>query len=139
MPTTTDLTKLVINEVDSEATYSAMVSGGLVNPDELYFIPGAVTRTAGILFGAVDGTSKSTVFTATVPGLEGVTEYYDGLTVVLKNGVVTSASGFTLNLNGLGAKPVYSSMSAASRETTIFNVAYTMMFIYDSTRVSGGA
>ena len=56
----------------------------------------------------------------------------------LKNGVVTSASGFTININNLGAKPVYNNMVAASRETTLWNVAYTMLFVYDSTRVSGG-
>jgi hypothetical protein len=56
----------------------------------------------------------------------------------LKNGVVTSASGFTININNLGAKPVYSNMAAASRESTLWNVAYTMLFVYDSDRVEGG-
>ena len=92
-------------------------------------------NAAGILYGKVDSTSTSTVFTATVPG---ATAYYDGLTVMLKNGVVTSAAGFTININGLGAKPVYSNMAAATADTTIFNVNYTMMFVYDSSRVSGG-
>ena len=57
---------------------------------------------------------------------------------MLKNGVVTSASGWTLNINGLGAKPVYSTMGATTRITTTFNVNYTMLFVYNSTRVSGG-
>lgn len=96
---------------------------------------GSATVTNGIHYAHVDSTSTSTVFTATVPD---VTKYYDGLTVFLKNGVVTSASGFTININNLGAKPVYSSMAAASRETTIFNVNYTLLLIYDSTRVDGG-
>ena len=56
----------------------------------------------------------------------------------MKNGVVTSASGFTIDINGLGAKPVYSNMAAETRETTIFNVNYTLLLIYDSTRVEGG-
>lgn len=89
-----------------------------------------------IPYGVVDSTSTSKVFTATVPG---ITSYVDGTTVMLKNGIVTSASGFTININGLGAKPVYNNMAAATAETTIFNVNYTMMFVYDSTRVSGGA
>ena len=38
----------------------------------------------------------------------------------------------------MGAKPVYSNMAAATRDTTIFNVAYTMLFIYDTTRVENG-
>lgn len=92
-------------------------------------------KTASIPYGHCDSTSTSTVFTATVPG---VTELRDGVCMWLKNGVVTSASGFTININGLGAKPVYSNMSAATRDTTIWNVNYTMMFVYDSTRASGG-
>jgi hypothetical protein len=89
----------------------------------------------GIPYGVVDSTSTATAFTATVPG---ITELKDGTIVLLKNGVVTSASGFTININGLGAKPVYNNLTAATRDTTIFNVSYTMLFIYDSTRVSGG-
>lgn len=96
---------------------------------------GTAYKAAGIPFGELDSTSTSTVMTATV---EGVTELTDGVAVMLRNGVVTSASGFTLNINGLGAKPVYNNLAAATRDTTIFNVAYTMLFVYDETRVSGG-
>lgn len=88
-----------------------------------------------IPYGQVDSTSTATKFTATI---NGITSYFNGLTVMLKNGVVTSKSGFTININGLGAKPVYNNLAAATAETTIFNVNYTMLFIYDSTRVSGG-
>ncbi len=88
-----------------------------------------------IHYGVVDGTSTATAFTATIPG---ISEYYDGLTIMLKNGVVTSASGFTININGLGAKQSYSNLAAATADTTLFNVNYTMLFIYDSTRVAGG-
>lgn len=90
---------------------------------------------ANIPVAAVDGTSTSTAFTATVPGIDAL---FDGVCVLLKNGVVTSASGFTVNINNLGAKPVYSSMSAASAESTIFNINYTLLLVYDSTRISGG-
>lgn len=85
--------------------------------------------------GAVDATSTSTAFTATVPG---ITELKTGVMMWLKNGVVTSAAGFTLNINNLGAKPVYRGMAAATAETTIFNINYTMAFIYNETRVEGG-
>lgn len=88
-----------------------------------------------IHYGVVDGTSTATAFTATIPG---ISEYYDGLSIMLKNGVVTSAAGFTININGLGAKQSYSNLAAATADTTIFNVNYTMLFIYDSTRVAGG-
>lgn len=89
----------------------------------------------GIPFGIVDDTSTSTAFTATV---EGITELRDGTCVLLKNGVVTSAEGFTININGLGAKPVYNNMAANTADTTIFNVNYTMLFVYDSTRGENG-
>ena len=92
-------------------------------------------KTASIPYGQCDSTSTSTAFTATVPG---VTELRDGVCMWLKNGVVTSASGFTININNLGAKPVYNNMAAATRETTTWNINYTMLFVYDSTRVSGG-
>ena len=92
-------------------------------------------QTPAILYGEVDSTSTSTAFTATVPG---ITELYDGVCVYLKNGVVTSASGWTLDINNLGAKPVYQNLAAASRVTTLFNINYTMMFIYNNHRTEGG-
>lgn len=92
--------------------------------------------TASIPYGKVDSTSTATAFTATVPG---ITQLRQGVSFWLENGVVTSASGFTVNINGLGAKPVYNNMAAATRDTTIFNAAYTMLFVYDEDRVSGGA
>lgn len=98
-------------------------------------VGGNANSTNAILYGAVDSTSTSTAYTATVAGL---TELYDGVAVLLKNGVVTSAANFTIDVNGLGALPVYSNMHATTRETTIFNVNYTLLFIYDSTRVDGG-
>lgn len=92
-------------------------------------------KTASIPYGACDPSSTTTAYTATVPG---VTELRDGVCMWLKNGVATSAAGFTLDINGLGAKPVYNNMAAAGRETTIWNANYTMFFVYDSTRVEGG-
>lgn len=91
--------------------------------------------TKSIFYGQVDETSTSTAYTATIPGL---TELRDGVCVMLKNGVVTSAAGFTININGLGAKPSYNNMAAATADTTLFNVNYTMLFVYDSTRGGSG-
>lgn len=105
---------------------------------------GSALNTEGIPFGEVDSTSTATVFTATVPG---ITELKDGTVMMLKNGVVTSASGFTININGLGAKPVYSNMATGNditptnptRETTIFNINYTLLLVYSTDLVDGGA
>ena len=96
---------------------------------------GVATKTASIPFGSVDYGSAGDNMTATVPG---VTELADGVCCYITNGVVTSASPFTLNVNNLGARPVYSTLAAASRSTTVFNVAYTMLFVYNSSRVTGG-
>lgn len=100
-------------------------------------------HASGIPYAQVDSTSTSTDFTATVPG---ITSLEDGTCVLLKNGQVTSASGFTININGLGDKPVYSNLATGNditptdptRDTTIFNINYTMLFIYSSTIVDGG-
>lgn len=92
-------------------------------------------RTASIPMGQVDNTSTATIFTATIPG---ITELRNGVCVWLRNGVVTSAEGFTININNLGAKPCYSSLAAQSRSTTVFNVNYTMLLIYNETRVADG-
>lgn len=89
----------------------------------------------GIPYGECNNTSTATAFTATV---QGISELHDGTIMLLKNGVVTSASGFTININGLGAKPVYTNLAAATAETTKFNVNYTMLFVYDEDRVAGG-
>lgn len=86
-------------------------------------------------YGQVDSSSTATAFTATIPG---VTALEDGAFCLLKNGVVTSASGCTLDVNGLGAKPIYQTLAGATAITTQFNINYTMLFVYDTTRVSTG-
>lgn len=85
--------------------------------------------------GSCDATSTSTKFTASVPG---IIDLHDGVCVWLTNGVVTSATNFTVNINNLGEKPVYRSNAASARLTTQFNKAYTALLIYNETRVSGG-
>ena len=92
-------------------------------------------RAGYIPFGKVDNTSTATAFTATVPG---ITALVDGACCYLMNGVVTSASGWTLDVNGLGALPVYQTLAASGVTTTIFNQNYTMLFVYNSQRVAGG-
>lgn len=98
-------------------------------------VTGNAYRSASIPWGQVDSSSTSTVYTATVPG---ITELRSGVCVMLMNGVVTSESGFTVNINNLGAKPVYSTLAAASRSTTLFNINYTLMLVYNEERVAGG-
>ena len=84
-------------------------------------------KTATIPYAVVDSTSTAKVFTAQVAG---ITELVDGTCVMLRNSVVTSAAGFTININGLGAHPAFSNMTLATADTTIFNINYTMLFVY---------
>ena len=98
-------------------------------------VASAKAGTMRIPFGSIDAGSTSTVMTATVPGID---KLEDGVAAYITNGVITSAAGWTLNVNGLGALPVYNSMAAATRITTTYNVAYTFLFVYNSGRVTGG-
>ena len=99
-----------------------------------------VHKTQSIFIGNLDSTSTAKVLTATVNGVE---ELKDGLCILLTNGVITSASGVTLNVNNLGAKPLYSTLFAkgdsSGRITTRFNKNYTYLFVYSEDWVSGGA
>lgn len=92
-------------------------------------------RAARIPFGNVTSNSN-TVFTATVPG---VVKLEDGVCAYIKNnGNKTSTNNWTLNVNGLGAKPVYQTLANNTRVTTQFAAQYTFLFVYNSTRIAGG-
>lgn len=101
---------------------------------------GTANKAASIPFGTVDSTSTATAFTATV---DGITELRDGVSLYLKNTVVTSAAAstapkcWTLNINNLGAKPVYVTTAAATYSTTHFTKNYKMLFTYDTSLNSG--
>ena len=104
------------------------------------FATGTAGKAQSIPFGTVDSTSTATAFTATV---EGITELKDGVCVYLKNNKVTSAAAstapkcWTLNINALGAKPVYLTTAAATFATTHFTKDYKMLFTYDESLNSG--
>lgn len=145
----TDPTVPVWAKASSKPTYTAAEVGALpdttvipvdvsdLNNDVPYAVAnndGAALSAMAIPMGAVDSTSTATVFTSSV---DGITELKTGVCMFLSNHVVTSATGFTIEINGLGAKPVYNNMSNATRDTTIFNVNYTMLFVYDESLDSG--
>lgn len=105
---------------------------------------GAAARRTAILAGeaatviptgTIDAGSTSTKMTATVPG---ITKIVNGTAAYIRNGVVTSAAGWTLNVNGLGAYPVYQTMAAATAVSSTYNINYTMLFVFDSQRIAGG-
>ena len=95
---------------------------------------GPANKTVSIPFGEVDSTSTATAFTATV---DGITELRDGVCVYLRNGVVDSASGYTININNLGAKHVYGTMTGAVT-STLFDSDKTFLFVYNSNRGDDG-
>ena len=82
-----------------------------------------------IFRGETDSTSTSTAFVVTVSG---ITSLYDGLTVVIKNTVITSASGCTLNVSGTGAKRIIRS-SGGGYVTTHWALNTTYLFVYNGT------
>ena len=90
-------------------------------------------QATGLFYGVVDSTSTATAFTATV---QGITELYDGLCVLLKNNVIASKAECTLNINGLGAKKIHYNTAANTQITTQFSATCTALFYYDSTRNS---
>lgn len=98
---------------------------------------GAADKALGIPYGEVDSDSTATDIKASVDNFP--TTLVAGVCAYIRNDVVgSSASGFTLNINGTGAKPVYASNADASRATTIFSASTTYLFVYNPTRVSGG-
>ena len=97
---------------------------------------GAADKALGIPYGEVDSDSTATDIKASVDNFP--TTLVAGVCAYIRNDVVSSASGFTLNINGTGAKPVYASNADASRVTTLFSAATTFLFVYNPTRVSGG-
>lgn len=93
-------------------------------------------RAYGLPYGAVVSGSTATALNATVDNFPSILT--DGVMAYIRNDIVNSASGFTLNVNGTGAKPVYASNADATRVTTQFSAATTYLFVYNSTRVSDG-
>lgn len=93
-------------------------------------------RAGAIPKVTVDSTSTSTAFTVT--DAPGIIDLVDGVCIYITNNKVASATNCTLNVNGLGAKPIYMSNSASGRVTTQFALNTTCLFVYNSSRVSGG-
>lgn len=113
----------ILNKPTIPTTYAASATAA-----------GPADKAVSIPFAEVDSTSTGSAFTATV---NGITELRDGVCVYLRNGVEDSVEGCTLNINSLGAKPIHSS-STGNPITSAFTIDYTYLFVYNSTRVSGG-
>ena len=71
---------------------------------------GAADKALGIPYGSVDSDSTATNIKASVDNFPST--LVAGVCAYIRNDVVSSASGFTLNINGTGAKPHCPSMQA---------------------------
>ena len=136
-PVATDTFETAISKLHSAVIEDERITAKALTDlnDRLDVYASDTIKSTSIPFAHVDSTSTSTVFTATVPG---ITKLEDGVLCYIRNNVVTSASGCTLNINGLGAKPMYATTANSSIITTQFGSGYTFLFIYNSSRVSGG-
>lgn len=87
-------------------------------------------RAGGLFFGTSSGTNSA--MKVSIPG---VSEYYNGLTIILTIGdTITPASNCTLAINNLGAKPIkYGYNGDASH----FSSGATYLFVYDGTNFKG--
>lgn len=86
--------------------------------------------TGGIVRAVLDNTqTTATSFIATA---QGITELYDGLTIIMKNTKITSATNWVIDLNGLGGKAVYNSKTN-SRITTAYALNTEYLFVFDYT------
>ena len=101
----------------------------MANLDQIQLPDNTSHYTKTIFRGETGSTSTSTAFVVTVSG---ITSLYDGLTVVIKNATITSASGCTLNVSGTGAKRIWVSYSNTGC-TTHWALNQTYLFIYDLT------
>ena len=102
---------------------------GVTTGGETYDIVSKKTR--GVYYAATDDSSTSTAFVVNVPE---ITELYEGLTIIIRNTKVASASGCTLNVNNLGAKRIVRSNSESNvTGHWALNSCYSFMYLPNST------
>lgn len=117
---------------DASGTASSAVSSHNTNTsahsDIRTAINGKADKSEGAFFVVGSGTTDSTAKTSTWTGTsDRITEYYDGLTIRYKIGVAGQTTT-TLNINGLGAKPIY--LYNTTKLTTQFPVNSIINLIY---------
>ena len=91
-----------------------------------------VKQARGVFFVVPTQTTQSATLTASV---DGITEYFPGLTIAYRAPFNTAASS-TLNINSLGAKPIYYKVNTASKDYYPANTV--ILLVYETTTVSTG-
>lgn len=97
---------------------------------------GYADKALSVPIATVDSTSTATAFTVQVAEFANETGPRDGMFFYIRNNKVASASGWTLNVNGWGGKPVYN--ASAERTTTGFALNRIFPCWYDSTLATDG-
>ena len=126
-------TKTVYNQEIYDSIVTMPTTSGM--PHQFYGdvyadnFKGISTKAQSLFYGVTTG--NATTQTATI---DGVKEYYNGLTVVLRMGYQTNAST-TLNINGLGAVPIYYGNTSRS---SYYYANYTYTFVYDTSKATPG-
>lgn len=90
-----------------------------------YDIVSKISR--GIVFATMDSGTSATNFKITAPG---ITALYNGLTIMCTNTNKASATGYSINLNSLGAKRVRNSNSTGY-STTEWALNTSFLFTFD--------
>ena len=106
-------------EILNKPNYASSITAG-----------GAANMSVGIPYGTIQSGSTSTNKIATV---NDITELKTGIICIIQNDATSSASGWTLNVNNLGAKKVYRTTAPTAASTTEFGTNYAMGFMYDET------
>ena len=100
---------------------------GVTAGGETYDIVSKISR--GLVRATMESTSTNKAFVITAPG---ITELYDGCTVIVKNTVIASTKNCTFNLNNLGAKRIWLSQDNVYC-TTHWGLNQDQIFVYDAT------
>lgn len=114
-------TETEVDTAINNAPYAGSVTNG-----------GPALKSNGLIIATVDDTSTSTAFTVQIPEFADETGYRDGMFFLLYNNKVTSATGYTVDVNGFGAKPVFTVSNKATQNTTGFAKDAVFPFWYDS-------
>lgn len=133
---------LIVSQLTSNVSFKVKATAEIIDeiskitlPDESEYNIKDKSARQIIPYGSVDFDSTSTVLKATV---DGITELRHGTACLITNHKIASAEGCTLNVNGLGGKPLYTTNAVATRVTTAFAASVTWMLVYNEHRVAGG-
>ena len=90
------------------------------------------TKTKGVYLVIPNETTQTATLTASVTG---ITEYFPGLMVAYRAPFNTAASS-TLNINSLGAKPIYYGVNTTSKD--YYPANRLILLVYETTTTSTG-